>query len=352
MLDVNYKFLLIIFVIISFLPITSADVISLNPGGGQNLAVTPDKYIEGFFFGIEVVGAICGNGVIETGETCDDGNLVDNDGCSSSCQTEAAPPGPGPGGGAITPAINLAVSPAEFNINLAINTNVERTITVTNLGTSTVTVGVSQLGLDNMVILGATSLTIAAGQSVDLTVVFVALDETGIFTGRIVIGGRAVLVSINVKTKLLLFDSNIVVLNKNYEVRQGSNLRTLVTLIPLGDPERLDVTLNFVIKDYANNVYLTSSETLLIEDQVELRRNFDTGALALGDYIIGLELVYPDGVAPSSAHFTVIPPASIFGKIALWLIILILIILIIIIIILIIRRLNERQKQKILSLGI
>ena len=33
--------------------------------------------------------AECGNGKVETGETCDDGNTDDEDGCSSSCQTES-----------------------------------------------------------------------------------------------------------------------------------------------------------------------------------------------------------------------------------------------------------------------
>src|SRR3989304_6423125 len=31
---------------------------------------------------------ICGNGVIESGEQCDDDNLINNDGCSSTCTTE------------------------------------------------------------------------------------------------------------------------------------------------------------------------------------------------------------------------------------------------------------------------
>ncbi len=31
-------------------------------------------------------GAVCGNGKVETGETCDDGNKADRDGCTSSCQ--------------------------------------------------------------------------------------------------------------------------------------------------------------------------------------------------------------------------------------------------------------------------
>src|SRR5687768_5483170 len=30
--------------------------------------------------------AECGNGILEPGEACDDGNLVDGDGCESSCQ--------------------------------------------------------------------------------------------------------------------------------------------------------------------------------------------------------------------------------------------------------------------------
>jgi cysteine-rich repeat protein len=32
--------------------------------------------------------SVCGNGVIESGEQCDDGNLIDGDGCSSSCRAE------------------------------------------------------------------------------------------------------------------------------------------------------------------------------------------------------------------------------------------------------------------------
>jgi cysteine-rich repeat protein len=35
---------------------------------------------------------VCGNGVVEEGELCDDGNTTDGDGCSSTCQTETPPP--------------------------------------------------------------------------------------------------------------------------------------------------------------------------------------------------------------------------------------------------------------------
>mgnify|MGYP001574184307 FL=1 len=107
-----------------------------------------------------------------------------------------------------------------------------------------------------------------------------------------------------------------------YLVKRGKELRTQVTLIPLGDDNRLDVTLNYVIKDYDGKVYLTKSETLLIEKRIDFRRDFDTGILPLGKYIIGLELVYPNGVVTSSAHFEVVERIAFsFGSVIYYLIV-------------------------------
>jgi cysteine-rich repeat protein len=334
----------IIFILILFtFPIINADIISINAGGDENLVINPDIYIEGFFTGDVVTGIECGNGIVEAGEQCDDGNLVSGDGCSSTCTTEVVTP-PGDGGGGTPIITNISVNPSQFNVNLVLNTNKEEVIRVTNHGSSTVTVSVTQQNLDKMVILGNSTLRIDPGETVILDVVFVALGNTGIFTGKIIIGGEEVLVAINVRTRLLLFDTNIVVLNPDYKVPQGSDLKTQVTLVPLGDPERLDVTLNYEIKDYDGNTYLTKSETLLVDERIDLRRDFDTGILPLGPYIVGLELVYPNGVAPSSAHFEVTPGKSIFGKLVLYLISLILLTAIFIVVTLIIRHLRKNKE--------
>lgn len=336
------NFFILLILITFFIPSIHGDIISVNAGGSGEIVVGPDRYIEGFFF----ANLICGDGLLELGEECDDGNTISGDGCSSTCTTEVAEPPvtPPPSGDGVA-AANITLNPTEFNIDLSIRTTKEEIISVTNLGTSQITISVSQQGLDNHIILGASSLTIPAGQTKELDVVFVALSEPDIFVGKIIIGGKTVLVTLNVKTKLLLFDSNIVVLNKDFKVEQGGDLETFVTLIPLGDPERLDVTLEFTIKDFNNKVYLTKSETLLIERQTDLRRDFDTGFLPLGDYSIGLVLRYSGGVAPSSASFEVIErvPLGIFGRLVLFLLILILLILIFIIIVLM-RKVIEKRK--------
>eukprot|EP00163_Fabomonas_tropica_P028388 TRINITY_DN575_c1_g1_i2.p1 TRINITY_DN575_c1_g1~~TRINITY_DN575_c1_g1_i2.p1 ORF type:complete len:1161 (-),score=219.44 TRINITY_DN575_c1_g1_i2:122-3253(-) len=50
----------------------------LGGNGGSGLLASPTGVITGL--------SICGNGIIEVGEECDDGNVIDGDACSSSCQ--------------------------------------------------------------------------------------------------------------------------------------------------------------------------------------------------------------------------------------------------------------------------
>lgn len=52
-----------------------------NPGNDINWAKVEVE---------KVCGPVCGNGQVESGEQCDDGNKTNGDGCSSTCQTENA----------------------------------------------------------------------------------------------------------------------------------------------------------------------------------------------------------------------------------------------------------------------
>jgi len=337
------------------LPNISADVISLNAGGTGNIILNPDKFLEGFFFGSSgddcvpttcvAEGYACGTISDGCSDTLDCGSCASGSTCTlGSCVADG---GGGAGGGGTTPVYGIIVEPTSFTINLAVNTNKEETITVTNTGSSSQDITISQTGLDNNLILDTTTFTLDADESKVLDVTFVATSETGIITGSITIAGNVIGVALNVRSVLLLFDSNIVVLNDNYQVPQKQDLETQVTLIPMGEKQRMDITLNYEIKDYDGKVYLTKSETLLIEEEVEFNRNFDTGSLPLGKYVIGLELIYPNGVAPSSAHFEVIEPlpTNVFAILVMFLIILILIILIVIVLLLIKKKRDKDKAQ-------
>ena len=125
-------------------------------------------------------------------------------GCAADADEPSPPPSPGGDGETIiTPISNIIIDPTVLNINLAVNTNVERIITVRNAGDSSKGLIISQEGLEGKIILGTTSLNLDPGETKSFKVIFVALDETGIFTGKIKIGTGEVLVALNIKTKLI-----------------------------------------------------------------------------------------------------------------------------------------------------
>lgn len=341
----------VLFVFMIF-PFINADVISLNSGGSDNVIVNPHEQIEGFFscvpFTCGQLGYECSTWSDGCGRTLNCGTCASGFTCDGGTCVESGGGGGGAGGGGGGAAgYSLTIEPTNFDINLAVNTTIEETISVTSHESNQITLGISETNLDQHLILGTDSLVLDPGETEQFKVTFVAGSQPGIYTGLIILGGHVITISLNVQTKLLLFDSNIVVLNDNYQVPQGDRLRTQVTLIPLGDDARLDVTLNYVIKDYQGNIYLTRSETLLVDSRIDLKRNFGTGSLPLGQYVVGLELIYPNGVAPSSAHFEVVEGRGLgFGRLILFLVILIIIVMIILVIFLLRRERDKRRRQQ------
>jgi hypothetical protein len=350
-------FLLVSFLIAFLISFCSADIISINSGGDDNLVINSNDYNEGFFGCVPTtctkLGYNCGSWADGCAKFLDCGICAPSYTCTTGVCTfvgggEGGGGGGGGGGGA-SPDNDLIIFPKQINFKILNATTRDETIIITNNGTLEKTVIIGQTGLDDMIIFlgGITSITLAPGESKNLIVRFVAPIEDGkTITGKILIGSNHIPVSLNIVSKYLLFDSNIVVLNKDYRVSQGGQLKTKVELIPMGDKERMDVTLNYTIRGYDGKIYLTQSETLLVENKMDFNRNFGTGTLPLGQYIVALDLQYPGGIAPSSAHFEVVikSASDIFGITIFFLLIGILLI-IMLIIILLIRRKSRRKMQ-------
>jgi hypothetical protein len=338
------KNILLLILIFILFPTITADIISLNSGGSEEITISSGANIEQFFFcspsTCTNLGYNCGSWSDNCGGTLNCGTCASGYTCSSGiCTIITTGDDGGSSGGTSTPTAKITITPPEITLTMVINTAINQIIEIKNLRTNQQTISLSQSKLNNLVFLNETSITLMGGETKNINARFAAPSEPGIYTGKILIGNKQILVTLNVKTKLLLFDSNIIVLNENYRVPQGDKLKTQVTLIPLGDEERLDVTLNYEIKDYDGKIYLTQSETLLVDKEINFKRDFGTGILPLGQYVIGLELIYPNGVAPSSAHFEIIKKIPIdFGNLIFYLIISILIIAILIVIILITKK--------------
>jgi cysteine-rich repeat protein len=68
------------------------------PAGRYYLAVSPVRQIMSYFLNVRVIAPGCGNGVRDSSERCDDGNVDAGDGCSPGCTLEIAQTVRAPGG--------------------------------------------------------------------------------------------------------------------------------------------------------------------------------------------------------------------------------------------------------------
>jgi cysteine-rich repeat protein len=73
---------------------------------------------------------VCGDGIVNSGETCDDGNTASGDGCSSTCQTESAS----------TPRVDAALDKTTISTELNKTETAQLTLTSQNGFSGTVNI--------------------------------------------------------------------------------------------------------------------------------------------------------------------------------------------------------------------
>jgi len=110
-------------------------------------------------------------------------------------------------------------------------------------------------------------------------------------------------VVINVKSSNFLFDVALSV-DKRI-IGEGEDINVQVDLDQIGSGEGLDVAVTYVIKDFSGNNYFEISETFFVEGEKSYIKSLDSKGLPLGDYIVGLEVVYPGAFATASTKFSV-----------------------------------------------
>ena len=138
-------------------PACVQDISGGGPGGGSD------------------TGPACGNGVVEAGEVCDDGNANNGDGCSSSCQTENT----------TVPRVVVSVDNATVTSDLGVQTNVVVTATSEMGFTGAVTLAATSDVADWKAALSTTSLTLSAGGTATAMLSIRAMGDTAGLTGNV-----------------------------------------------------------------------------------------------------------------------------------------------------------------------
>ncbi len=204
---------------------------------------------------------------------------------------------------------NIILEPPELSIFVVSGVEEIRKIKIVNLDRRSIVLNVeiAGKGLEDVLSLDK-SITLKPGEEklIDLKI---NAKNTGLLTGKIIFksGNYAneVLIVINARSENFLFDISIDILDEFKILGSGEKLLAQISLLQIGPLERVDVTANYVIKDFFGDVYLEGSETFYVAGQKEYVKEFSTLDLPPGKYIVGLEIIYPGDFATSSSQFEI-----------------------------------------------
>jgi len=219
----------------------------------------------------------------------------------------------GGGGDGVPMAIQplrFDVKPESFTETLVTNLGERGKITITNKEPLARTFQASvNEPLKEIISFDKVSLAIGSKESSELGFDILAPKEPGIYTGKIIITtghtSKVVFVTVNVRTEKSLFDVILSIPRSMKTILVGKNIKAQINLIQMGVLEKMDVTLNYMIKDFEGKTYFSESETIMVYEKKSFEKEFHTQEFLPGDYVIGVELIYPDGVAVSSSQFKI-----------------------------------------------
>ncbi|MDD5012397.1 MAG: LamG domain-containing protein [Candidatus Nanoarchaeia archaeon] len=217
----------------------------------------------------------------------------------------------GGGGGAITkaPAAQFTVNVESIERTLIINDMEFGQVWVNNNGNSRQTFNIKVEVLNSSIIPEEYSISIAPKSSDKFDFKINSPSVAGIYTGKIIISSgyqqKEVLVTLNIKTEKSLYDVTITIPKSMKTIEPSETLSSQIDLLQMGRKEKMDVTVTYIIKDFNGKIYLSETETIAVENQKTLEKDFNTEEFPEGDYVLGVELIYPDGIAVASSHFKV-----------------------------------------------
>ena len=254
------------------------------------------------------------------------------------------------GGQGVAPAVEIKFNliPESYERTVILNRIEFGEIEITNKETTERYFNIKVEVLEDIISFEEESVKVASGEAKSFEFTIHAPKEPGIYPGKIIVTSgsarKEILVTINVKTEKSLFDVTLLIPRTMRSMMAGRNLDAQINLLQMGIKEKMDVTLNYIIKDFSGKIYLTESETIAVYDQKSFNKEFHTEEFLTGDYVLGIELIYPDGVAVASSQFKIKEKFKIETKEAIMIALSLVLIFVFILIVVIIKRYKKIEK--------
>ena len=268
---------------------------------------------------------------------------------------EPPPPGNGGGGGGgvVTVTETIKLDKDVISITLKQGETKSEEVVISNVGTSTKRIDLIILDIQDFVKLIEESFDLNAGESKIIRLDFIAGENTlpDLYQGKLIVRSgnieKEVLIAIGVEYRGFLFDISVEIPDSFLEVVPGEELLANIQLLRLGGERKVNVLLEYLIRDENGNSIVSDTQTISIETRASFVKKLKIPKdVNEGDYLLYVKATYNDQLASASAWFKV-RQKFLFEKILSPLaIVLIVAIIIMIIILLLMRLLQELQKKE------
>jgi hypothetical protein len=236
---------------------------------------------------------------------------------SDSSPTTPTSPGGGSSGGGSTikketlPAFEL--DKELIKISTKLGETFKTTFQITNTGEKTSSYKI-QTNFQDKVIFSEKSFSLNPKETKEITLTFYSTSDTppDVYTGKIILTNeekveKEINVIFEVKSKKVLFDVSLDIPSQFKELFAGQEILTQLTLFNLGDTDKVDAKIIFLIKDFNGNTLASKEELVAVETQASLSRKILLpNNLEEGVYTIIAKVIYGDSVGTSSDIFHII----------------------------------------------
>ncbi len=232
--------------------------------------------------------------------------------------------GAGSGGGGIpegeagleTPVVmDFSIDKTSIKVTLKQGETKKETLTIKNLGTAIFDVKTAFEGVGNFQLSPETGeLTTALSPNEEKTIEFefkaLENEKPGIYPGKITFKSpttsKEIAIVIEIDSAKPLFDVDVEVLPDSKTIFPGQELSLEVNLFNIRGFGRVDVEVEYSIKDLKGNAAVTEHETLAVETQAKFTRSLLVPSdLAPGSYVAFAQVTYADSIGVSSDLFEV-----------------------------------------------
>ena len=222
------------------------------------------------------------------------------------------------GGGATSTIKDISINKEKITTTLKQGEAKKETLTIKNIGIKKIKVNLENQNLNNIMKISETEFELEKGESKTIDLIFLA-DENimpNIYIGKIIIKTgitkKEIPVYAEVESLDALFDVFVEIPQKWRIVFPGEEIFSNIKIFELKNIGKVDVELEYSIRDNKGNIMASKKETISVEKQGDFVKSlYLPENIKSGDYLFYITVKYDGKIAGASNSFVVEEPSLI-----------------------------------------